>query len=52
MNVDLERVLSDVGCTVELDAGDVLFFEEDVYHRTQNLLADRVALLIGLSKIA
>ena len=25
-----DRVLSDVGCTVELDAGDVLFFEEDV----------------------
>ena len=43
-----EEVLERVSCTIPLDAGDVIFFEEDVYHRTQDLLAERVALLINV----
>jgi hypothetical protein len=43
-----DAVLEAVGCTLALAAGDVAFFEEDVYHRTQDLLAERVALLVNV----
>uniref|UniRef100_A0A7S2DAN9 Uncharacterized protein n=1 Tax=Haptolina brevifila TaxID=156173 RepID=A0A7S2DAN9_9EUKA len=38
--------LEAVGCTLVLDPGDALFMSEDVYHRTQDLLANRAAMLL------
>ena len=39
-------LLETVGCTLVLDPGDALFMTEDVFHRTQDLLANRVAMLL------
>mmetsp|Transcript_36373 Transcript_36373/g.70170 ORF Transcript_36373/g.70170 Transcript_36373/m.70170 type:complete len:84 (-) Transcript_36373:104-355(-) len=36
------------GCTVEMDPGDVLFFREDIFHRTQNMLASRYSLILDI----
>ena len=44
----LPALLERVGCALTLDEGDVVFFAEDVYHRTQDLLAERVALLVNV----
>lgn len=44
----LSRMLDAVGCLVELDPGDVLFWSEDVFHRTQDTLAHRFALLLNV----
>ena len=44
----LTRVLDTAGCQLELQRGDVIFWSEDVFHRTQNALATRVALLMNV----
>lgn len=41
-----DALLEGVGCPLELTPGDALFFAEDVYHRTQDLLHTRGALLV------
>ena len=41
-------LLETVGCTLVLDPGDALFMTEDVFHRTQDLLANRVAMLLDV----
>ena len=43
-----EALLEASGCTLHLNVGDVAFLAEDTLHRTQDLLADRVALLINV----
>ena len=40
--------LEGLGCDVPLDPGDVLFFREDLFHRTQDVLHDRIALIIDV----
>ena len=47
-NPQLAPLLNALGCTLELAPGDAIFMAEDVYHRTQDLLADRVAMLINV----
>ena len=37
-----------LGCDVPLEPGDVLFWREDVWHRTQDSLIDRLALRIDI----
>ena len=39
-------LLETVDCTLVLDPGDALFMTEDVFHRTQDLVANRVAMLL------
>ena len=48
LSFDFARVTSRAGSitTLTLDPGDALFMVEDVYHRTQDLLANRVAMLL------
>ena len=43
-----EALLEAIGCPIALEAGDAIFFAEDVYHRTQDLLAERVAMLLNV----
>ena len=43
-----QDLLERIGCTVALDPGDAVFFTEDVWHRTQDLLADRLAMLLNV----
>ena len=37
-----------LGCTIGLNPGDVLFFREDVFHRTQDMILDRVSFIIDV----
>ena len=41
-------LLEAIGCPIALESGDAIFFAEDVYHRTQDLLAERVAMLLNV----
>uniref|UniRef100_A0A6T9KSW9 Uncharacterized protein n=1 Tax=Haptolina ericina TaxID=156174 RepID=A0A6T9KSW9_9EUKA len=41
--------LEEVGCVPALDPGDAIFFLSNVLHRTQDMLADRVAMLINVT---
>ena len=43
-----DRHINRLGCDVPLDPGDVLFWREDVWHRTQGVEVDRVALRIDV----
>ena len=43
-----EALLEAIGCPIALESGDAIFFAEDVYHRTQDLLAERVAMLLNV----
>ena len=47
---ELRCLLADnrLGCDVPLHPGDVLFWREDVWHRTQDVEVDRVALRIDV----
>ena len=40
-----------LGCNVSLDPGDILFWREDVWHRTQDVALDRVALRIDIQRL-
>lgn len=40
--------LESLGCVVDLDPGDLVFFREDVWHRTQDMLLDRVGLILDI----
>ena len=42
------RAVERVGCDVPLAPGDVLFWREDAWHRTQDMRFDRVALRIDI----
>lgn len=44
----LDEMLEAVGCSLELAPGDAVFLAEDTYHRTQDLLVNRVAMLINV----
>ena len=37
-------------CVAEMEPGDVLFFREDVWHRTQDALYDRNALIVDIHR--
>ena len=37
-----------LGCDIPMDPGDMLFFREDVWHRTQDMRLDRVALIMDV----
>jgi len=41
---DIETIM----CLPELEVGDVIFFREDVYHDTQDVLKDRMALIFNV----
>lgn len=47
-----DSLLERVGCALRVEPGDAVFFEADVYHRTQDLLAERVALLVNVHRTA
>ena len=38
-------------CSPALDPGDVLFFREDVWHKTQDALLDRLALIVDIYRV-
>lgn len=38
-------------CNTQMLPGDVLFFREDVWHRTQDALLDRVALILDIYRV-
>ena len=40
-----------LGCNVSLDPGDILFWREDVWHRTQDVALDRIALRIDIQRL-
>ena len=40
-----------LGCDVALDPGDILFWREDVWHRTQDAVLDRMALRIDIQRL-
>ena len=40
-----DRLLEAAGCLVEADEGDVLVFYPDVFHRTQDMAASRLAII-------
>jgi len=40
--------LNQLACTPILDPGDALFFREDVWHRTQDMKANRFSLIIDI----
>ena len=42
-------ILEALGCSLELDVGDAVFFFADVFHRTQDMLVDRTALLVNVA---
>ena len=42
------EVFEHVGCDIPLDAGDVLFFREDVWHRTQNMEFERISFILNV----
>lgn len=42
--------LDEHSCSVAMDPGDVLFFREDVFHRTQDVLHDRYALILDINR--
>ena len=42
------EVFERVGCDIPLDAGDVLFFREDVWHRTQNMEFERISFILNV----
>ena len=37
-----------VACNIPMDAGDVLFFREDIWHRTQNMDEPRISLILDV----
>ena len=39
-----------VSCVVPMAAGDILFFREDVWHRTQDTLVDRLAFIFDIGR--
>lgn len=43
-----ERAFDALGCDVILDPGDVVVFREDVWHRTQDMTADRSAIIFDV----
>ena len=43
--------LQGISCDVPLAPGDVLFFREDVNHRTQDVEQDRIALIIDVHRL-
>ena len=46
--LDVLGGLEGMACDVPLDPGDVLFFREDLFHRTQDVLHDRLALILDV----
>ena len=38
-------------CAVPLSPGDAVFFREDTWHRTQDVLHDRVSLIIDVLRL-
>ena len=48
---ELANPLSCTGKHAHLAPGDVLFFREDVHHRTQDTQIDRVALIIDIHRL-
>ena len=41
----------DFECTPEVQPGDAVFFREDVWHKTQDTLVDRVALIVDIFRL-
>ena len=50
-NATLEALHEQFGCAVALDPGDLLFFREDVWHRTQDTRRDRLALILDVARL-
>ena len=42
----LVQRMDELACTVPMEAGDVLLFREDVWHRTQDVSLDRVGKMV------
>lgn len=42
---------SQLGCTTSLRPGDVLFFREDIWHRSQDAELDRIALIVDVIRL-
>eukprot|EP00316_Scyphosphaera_apsteinii_P000693 CAMPEP_0119316536 /NCGR_PEP_ID=MMETSP1333-20130426/39898_1 /TAXON_ID=418940 /ORGANISM="Scyphosphaera apsteinii, Strain RCC1455" /LENGTH=545 /DNA_ID=CAMNT_0007322209 /DNA_START=129 /DNA_END=1766 /DNA_ORIENTATION=- len=40
--------MEDISCIIDLDPGDLVFFREDVWHRTQDMILDRVAVIFDV----
>ena len=40
-----------LGCEIPMNPGDVLFFREDVWHKTQDALLDRLALIVDIYRV-
>lgn len=50
MDITDELFFESVSCDIPMDPGDILFFREDVWHRTQDTLHDRIALIIDIER--
>ena len=37
-----------LGCKIPMNPGDVLFFREDIWHRTQDMTNDRIGLILDI----
>lgn len=37
-----------LGCDIPMSPGDILFFREDVWHRTQDMTLDRTGLIVDI----
>ena len=40
--------LEDLSCVIELDPGDMVFWREDVWHRTQDMNQNRISLIMDI----
>ena len=40
-----------LGCDIPMSPGDILFFREDVWHRTQDMHLDRVSLIMDVFRL-
>lgn len=50
-NETVEETIHEYGCEVTMQPGDMLFFREDVWHRTQDIDIDRIALSTPIFRV-
>eukprot|EP00466_Bigelowiella_natans_P002470 jgi/Bigna1/91670/estExt_fgenesh1_pg.C_1120006 len=44
----MDWLMEQIGCTIEMDVGDALFFRENVKHRTQDMVVSRYAMILDI----
>jgi len=47
-SIAMDWFMEQIGCTIEMDVGDALFFRENVRHRTQDMVVSRYAMILDI----